>query len=190
MNRLPFVLLASLLLAALCGCEEDELAKAAREAAKQSAEQQRQLAQMQADVARGASQLVESDSKARTELAALQRDLQQDQAEIGRQRDQLETDRRQIAEQRHRDPLIAAAITSIGLILACLLPLLLCWALLRRPPLDGEAEEALAEFLVQDLISDHPVLLPAHSPHALLDQPPRDPDDPLGSSEEQQPVSD
>ena len=145
---------------------------------------------MQADVARGASQLVESDSKARTELAALQRDLQQDQAEIGRQRDQLETDRRQIAEQRHRDPLIAAAITSIGLILACLLPLLLCWALLRRPPLDGEAEAALAEFLVQDLISDHPVLLPAHSPHALLDQPPRDADGPQGSSEEQQPVSD
>ncbi len=63
MNRLPFVLLASLFFAALCGCEEDELAKAAREAAKQSAEQQRQLAQMQADVARGASQLVESDSK-------------------------------------------------------------------------------------------------------------------------------
>ena len=110
---------------------------------------------MQADV-RGASQLVESDSQARTQLAALQRDLQQDQAEIGRQRDQLETDRRQIAEQHHRDPLIAAAITSIGLILACLLPLLLCLALLRRPPLDGEAEAALAEFLVQDLISDHP----------------------------------
>ena len=51
MNRLPLVILACLLLAALCGCEEDELAKAAREAAKQSAEQQRQLAQMQADVA-------------------------------------------------------------------------------------------------------------------------------------------
>ncbi len=116
MNRLPFVLLASLFFAALCGCEEDELAKAAREAAKQSAEQQRQLAQMQADVARGASQLVESDSKARTELAALQRDLQQDQAAIGRQRDQLETDRRQIAEQRHRDPL--AAIWNVGLLLA------------------------------------------------------------------------
>lgn len=176
MNRLVPLILAAVLLCALCGCEEDELTKAAREAARQSAEQQRQLAQMQAEVARGASQLVESDAKARAELAALQRDLQQDQAAIGRQRDELETDCRQIAEQRHRDPLIAAAITSIGLILACLLPLLLCWALLRRPPLDGEAEAALAE----DLISDHPVLLPAHSPHALLDQPPRDPDGPLG----------
>ena len=190
MNRPVPLILAAALLCALCGCEEDELTKAAREAAKQSAEQQRQLAQMQAEVARGASQLVESDAKARAELAALQRDLQQDQTALGRQRDQLETDRREIAEQRHRDPLIAAAITSIGLILACLLPLLLCWALLRRPPLDGEAEAALAEFLVQDLISDHPVLLPAHSPHALLDQPPGDPDGPLGSSEEQQPVSD
>ena len=190
MNRPLPVVLAAVLLCALCGCEEDELAKAAREAAKQSADQQRQLAQMQAEVTRGASQLVESDAKARAELAALQRDLQQDQAEIGRQRDQLETDRRQIAEQRHRDPLIAAAITSIGLILACLLPLLLCWALLRRPPLDGEAEAALAEFLVQDLISDHPVLLPAHAPHALLEQPSPNADDSQDSPEERQPVPD
>jgi hypothetical protein len=188
MNRPVFVILAAVLLYALCGCEEDELAKAAREAAKQSADQQRQLAQMQAEVARGAGQLVEADAKARAELAALQRDLQQDQADIGRQRDQLETDRRQIAEQRHRDPLIAAAITSIGLILACLLPLLLCWALLRRPPLDGEAEAALAEFLVQDLISDHPVLLPAHAPPALLEQPSPNADDSQDSPEERQPV--
>jgi hypothetical protein len=180
------MILPAVLLCALCGCEEDELAKVAREAA----EQQRQLAQMQAEVARGARQLVESDAKARGELAALQRNLQQDQAEIGRQRDQLEADRRQIAEQRHRDPLIAAAITSIGLILACLLPLLLCWALLRRPPVDGEAEAALAEFLVQDLTSDHPVLLPAQSPHALLEQPLGGPDGSQDSSEERQPLSD
>ena len=190
MNRLPLVILAAPLLAVLCGCEEDELAKAAREAAKQSAEQQRQLAQMQADEARGANQLVEADAKARAELATLQRDLQQDQAALGRQRDELETDRRQIAEQRHRDPLIAAAITSIGLILAGVLPLLLCWALLRHPPLDGEAEAALADFLVQDLVSDHPVLLPAHSPHALLERPPCDADAPQNSPEERQPVSD
>ena len=188
MNRPLPAILAAVLLCALCGCAEDELSKAAREAAKQSAEQQRQLAQMQAEVARGAGQLVEADAKARAELAALQRDLQQDQAEVGRQRDQLETDRRQIAEQRHRDPLIAAAITSIGLILACLLPLLLCWALLRRPPLDGEAEAALAEFLVQDLMSDHPVLLPAHAPHALLEQPSLDADGSQDSAEERQPV--
>ena len=190
MNRRVPMILAAVLLCVLCGCEEDELTKAAHEAAKQSAEQQRQLAQMQAEVARGAGQLVEADAKARAELAALQRDLQQDQAEIGRQRDQLETDRRQIAEQRHRDPLIAAAITSIGLILACLLPLLLCWALLRRPPLDGEAEAALAEFLVQDLISDHPVLLPAHSPHALLEQPSPDAGGSQDGPEERRPVPD
>jgi len=97
MNRPLPVVLAALLLGTLCGCEEDELAKAARESAKHSAEQQRQLAQMQAEVARGASQLVESDAKG-AELAALQRDLQQDQTALGRQRDQLKTDRRQIAE--------------------------------------------------------------------------------------------
>jgi len=52
------------------------------------------------------------------------------------------------------------------------------------------AEAALAEFLVQDLMSDHPVLLPAHAPHALLEQPSPDADGPQDRPEERQPVSD
>ena len=156
MSRFPFRVLSSLLLLALAGCEEDELAKAAREAAKQSAEQQRQLVQLQAEVARSASELVEADSKARTELAALQRDLQQDQAEVGRQRDQLEDDRRDMADQRHRDPLIAAAITNIGLILACLLPLLLCVFILRTVRDPATSEDALTELLVEEIVAEQP----------------------------------
>ena len=161
MSRFPFFVLISLMLATLVGCEEDELAKATREAAKQSAEQQRQLVQLQAEVARSASELVEADAKARSELTALQRDLQQGQAEVGQQRDQLENDRRDMARQRHRDPLIAAALTSIGLILACLLPLLLCVFILRtvRDPLTSE--DALTELLVEEIVAKEPLLLPS-----------------------------
>ncbi len=161
MSRFTFRVLSSLLLLGLVGCEEDELAKAAREAAKQSAEQQRQLVQLQAEVARSASELVEADSKARTELAALQRDLQQDQAEVGRQRDQLEDDRRDVADQRHRDPLVAAAITNIGLILACLLPLLLCVFILRTVRDPATSEDALTELLVEEIVAEQPLLLPS-----------------------------
>jgi hypothetical protein len=64
MKRFLALILASLPLATLCGCGDDELIRAAR----QAAEQQRQLVQMQAEVARGASQLVEADAKARAEL--------------------------------------------------------------------------------------------------------------------------
>ncbi len=161
MTRSLLYVLTSLMLFTLVGCEEDELAKAVREAAEQSAEQQRKLVQLQSEVAKSASELVEADSKARTELAALQRDLQQDQAEVGRQRDQLEDDRRDIAAQRHRDPLIAAAITNIGLILACLLPLVLCVVILRSLRSPVTDEEALTEFLVQEIVADQPLLLSA-----------------------------
>ncbi len=160
MSRFLFYTFSSLMLLALVGCEEEELAEAAREAAKQSAEQQRQLVQLQAEVARGANELVEADAKARTELTALQRDLQQDQAEVGRQRDQLENDRRDMASQRHRDPLMAAAITNIGLILACLLPLLLCVFILRTVRDPPTSEDALTELLVDEIVAEKPLLLP------------------------------
>jgi hypothetical protein len=159
MNRPLLFVLTSLMLLTLVGCEEDELAKAVREAAEQSAEQQRRLVQLQSEVAKSASELVEADSKARTELAALQRDLQQDQAEVGRQRDRLEDDRRDIAVLRHRDPLIAAAITNIGLILACLLPLVLCIVILRSLRNPVADEEALTEFLVHEIVAEQPLLL-------------------------------
>jgi hypothetical protein len=85
--------------------------------------------------------------------------LQQNQADVGRQRDQLENDRRDIAAQRHRDPLIAAAITNFGLILACLLPLVLCVVILRALRNPVTAEEALIEFLVQEVVAEQPLLL-------------------------------
>ena len=74
-------------------------------------------------------------------------------------RDQLEDDRRDIAAQRHRDPLIAAAITNIGLILACLLPLVLCVVILRSLRNPVADEEALTEFLVHEIVADQPLLL-------------------------------
>ena len=66
------------------------------------------MAQLQAQVAEGSKRLVEADAKARAELTALQHDLQQSQADLGRQRDQLEAERRGLAEQRGRDELLFA----------------------------------------------------------------------------------
>ena len=81
------------LLVTIVGCqgESDLVAEVAREAAQRQAEQSKQMAQLQNQVAEGSRRLVEAEGQARSEMAALQRDLQQSQAEIGRQRDQLET---------------------------------------------------------------------------------------------------
>jgi hypothetical protein len=114
-------------------------------------------------VAEGSKRLVEADAQARTELTALQRDLQQSQAEVGHQRDQLETDRRDIASQRARDPIVASAIMNVGLIVACLLPLLLCIYIVRSLRDHAETDTALAEILVQEMTGESTMLLPPPS---------------------------
>jgi hypothetical protein len=150
------------LLLMVTGCQQDDsrVARVAQEAAQRQAEQNKQMAQLQGQVAEGAKRLVEADAKARAEVAAMQRDVQQSQVEVGRQRDQLEAERRQFAQQRGRDPLIASAITATGLILACLLPLLLCIYLVRSLREPAETDVALAEILIEEMASPEMILLP------------------------------
>jgi hypothetical protein len=123
-------------------------------------------------------------------MTAIQRDLQQSQTEIGRQRDQLETERRQIAVERYWDAILGHAITAAAGLFACLLPLLLCWVLLRRPSDDGENDAVLAKFLMQELVDDHPTLLPGDSMRPLLGPPPHRTGGPQDSSEGLRPLAD
>jgi hypothetical protein len=155
----------------MAGCqnESERVAEVAREAAQRQAEQNRQMAQLQGQVAEGSRQLIEAEAKARADMAALQRDLQQSQSEVGRQRDQLEAERRQIASDRYWDGIVGSAITAAATLLACILPLFLCWAVLCRPGQEQEADVALAEFLTEELVSDRPLLLPASQPRRLLE---------------------
>ena len=154
------LLIAPMLILTAIGCNEDEnkrLADMAEKNLDRQAEQNRQMSELQHEVAQGTRLLVEADAKAREEMLALHRDFQTERAEIGRQRDSLEDERRAIASQRHLAPIIAAAITNTGLLLACLLPLALCWYLLHRrvePADDG----AVAEILLEDLVAERPLL--------------------------------
>ena len=110
----------------ILGCDEkpdERINQANRELAARQAEQQKQFVQMQKELTEGSRKLVESDAKARAELVAVQQGLRSDQAELGRQRDALEIERKEIARTRYLDPIIAAAIEHVGIILACLLPL-------------------------------------------------------------------
>ena len=88
------------------------MAVVAREAAQRQADQNKQMAQLQGQVAEGSRQLVEAEPKARADMTALQRDLQQSQAEVGHQRDQLEAERRQIAAERYWDGIIGNSVTA------------------------------------------------------------------------------
>jgi hypothetical protein len=153
----------------MSGCENDEerLVEMAREQAARQAEQSRQMAQLQQELSEGSRRLVEADALARQGLVGLQRDLRTDQAEVGRQRDALEEERRQITAQRHWESLLGPAITGTATLLACLLPLVLCLAVLRSLRSPDESEQALSELLIHEMTTDRPLLLPPPSLVAL-----------------------
>ena len=161
-----------ILLVAGCGPPPDQrdvrLAEFARESVDQQARQNEALARQSEavisesrEVTVAARELVEKDAEARREMVAAQRELQQEvlrqQAKVDSQRDQLEAERRQLAQQRGRDPIIAAAIQSFAGLLACLLPLLLCAVLLYRMSGSDDEREALGELLVHELTSQRPL---------------------------------
>ena len=87
---------AILVIGPVIGCQSDDarIAEMAQRQADREAEHTRQMAQLQQQVAEGSRHLVEADAETRKELTELQRDLRNDQATVGQQRDTLEADRR------------------------------------------------------------------------------------------------
>ena len=153
---------AAMMILAATGCENEDtrLARLAEQYGERQAEQSKQIIELHREVAEGSRQLVEADAKARQEIVGMHRDFQTERSEIGRQRDELEDDRRYFAAQRRSDPIIAAAIANVGLILACVLPLVLCWYLLHRRVEPADDQEVI-EVLLEDLMIDQPRLLSA-----------------------------
>jgi hypothetical protein len=150
------------------GCDESRrLAEQAARNTEMQASQNHEMARVNREVAEGSRRLVAADAEARRQVLAIQKDLQTERQQIAVGRDALEAERQQMAAQRHRDPVVAAAITNTGIILACLLPLALCGYLLHS--LCGRSsEEAIGDVLLMDLVSESPLLLP---PAQRQDQP-------------------
>ena len=111
------------------------------------------------------AELVQHDAESRKELLATHQELtsqlNRQQAVIDAGRDRMEQDRRDIAQQRHRDPIIAATLQNVGLLMACLLPLLLAGLVVWQMKHQEPDHAAVAELLVCELTSDNPLFLPA-----------------------------
>ncbi|MFH1921539.1 MAG: hypothetical protein ABIP48_16870 [Planctomycetota bacterium] len=150
MNRAFLIVAAAIFLLMAASCEENDerLAQFAEESVRQQAGQNREMVELNREVA-----------QAHQDLIGLQQNLEEQQVGVNDQRDELESERREIAEQRHRDPLIAAAINNVGLVLACLIPLALAGYLLYCL-WDRSDDEAVGELLIQELTTDRPLLLP------------------------------
>jgi len=166
---------ALLILLTVTGCSRDmrdqRLADFAERSMQEQSRQNEHIArQSQAVVdesqklAEAAQQLVESDADARAEMIAAQErltgHLDQQRAAVNAAYDELEQERKQIAERRHRDPILAAAIQNTALIVACLLPLIVCIFVIRQMTRIEPDDGAVAELLVSELTADQPTLLP------------------------------
>ena len=153
----------TLILLTSIGCNSNEnsrVAELATQQLKRQADQNRRMSELQQEVASGSRELVEADANARQEMVTLQREMQTERNEIGHQRDQLEAERREIADRRNRDPIIAAAITRVAFVVVSLLPLLICWLLLQQKVEPADKYE-ITELLLEDLDSAEPRLMPS-----------------------------
>ncbi len=163
-----------LLILSVAGCSDSPDERLAEFAQQSMAEQRKQndriADQSQAVVAEShqlaetAKELVKSDAEARRELIAAQTamtsQLNEQQSVIYSGHNQLEQDRRDIASQRHRDPIIATVIQNFGLTVACVLPLVVAVFVIRQMQSQEPDHAAVAEMLVFELTSDEPRLLP------------------------------
>ncbi len=138
---LPFTM--TIVILSIMGCKEDKddrLVEMSQRHELRQAEQTQQANQLH------------------REVTAMQREVQAERTAIGQQRDLLEADRRSIASERRYDSLTAAAVVNIGLWLACLLPLVVAWLVLRQPQSSAD-DQAIVEVMLEDLVADKPRLL-------------------------------
>lgn len=162
---MPWIVIALLLTLTGCVNESDErLSNMAEQSLATQARQNEQMAQQCQAVVEASRNLVAADAQARQEMieaqAKLQTSLQADRALLDEQRDALEQERQAVALARHRDPILAASIGTIGLLIACVMPLLLAGYILycaNRPSID---HEILNELLITDLVAEQPRMLP------------------------------
>lgn len=156
MHRPKKILFATLTLATLgCqGADEEQL----RHWQQAQVDQLNRQAQENSAAAQA---LVAADARAREEIIALERDLQAERSENSRQRDLLEDERKTLAQQRQRAPLIAAALQSAGIVLLCALPLVICWLLLRNLAGDAAGNE-LEDLLILNLAQQSDLIPPSH----------------------------
>lgn len=168
------ILLSVMLAIMIVGCSHPDhrLVEQSRLASEQQAQQNfqqsqqnQQMATLQQEVAAGSRRLVELEGQARQEFLSMSHELQQQSQQVASERDELEAERKVLAQERRTSPIVAAAITSAGLIFACSLLLLLCALLLR--PSSAPDVEALVDVLVDELASPLPQL-PASAPTARI----------------------
>jgi len=162
--------LTALTIASLCGCDNDaELARMAETAADRQAEQNKEMVQLNREVAEGTKRLVEAGASSREDFFAIQCELQNERARIGHQRDRLEDERRAIADQRLRESLVAPVLDNLGPLLVVVAVLFFCGLLVSGLSSDNGEGDAVAEILIREMVAERPNILPPQASRHSVD---------------------
>lgn len=156
-RRLLNDLATTLVALTLVGCD-DRATRIATQAADRQAQQNREMAQLNREVAAGASNLVTEEAKARQQVLEVHRELQQERSGLAAGWNKLEVERQQIARSRRTESALAAIVSGGGAMLAALLALALAWLVLYRGGGDGQAPTpTVCAEVVDALLSDRAV---------------------------------
>jgi len=138
-----------LVIAVGCDTPDERLVHQLADTSREVVQQNQEIAKTQHEIAEGSKLLVNAVAESRHEHNELQRNIQT-------QRDNLESERKAIADERRFESLLAPVIETAGVLLVAALPLVLCWYLLHG--LRGPDEE-VSEVLISQLVSQTPELL-------------------------------
>lgn len=147
----------------MTGCNDDEnarVANVAMEAARQQADQNKEMAKVNQTVATATERLVAADAEARKEIVTVHRDIQAERQGFNAQRDQLEAERKSIARQRHTESWVGPVILSSGTIVVAALAIGFCLLLVFGLRNSDAADTELNELLVRELASEGSGILP------------------------------
>lgn len=163
--RIPVVWIiqmAALLLT--CGCKppDQRLTELAKTSLDQQSRQSQAVAENSRQIAEATRELVQADATAREQFIQSSRELQTEIAQghkrIDQARAELEAERKSIAAQRQRDPIVAEAIGGVGLLISALAPLIVVVVLLYLVHRAGPDEVAVSSLLIAEITSDQPRL--------------------------------
>ena len=137
------VVLAVLMMASGCSDENARVAQVSVEAAQRQAEQVQEMSRLNREVAAGTKRLIEGQAEADQHWQTMQQGIHD-------QFNQLETERRQQADTRQRESLLAPVLLTLGVLLVCSLALLVCWRLLTGLGPENE-EPAMTQLLLDEI---------------------------------------
>jgi hypothetical protein len=134
--------------------------------------QDRRLAQQTQEA--DARQVAQNQALARlvAEQQNMQNQIGSERGRLDQQRTALDDERHEMAAAKVRDPIVADALIGAATLIACGLPLVLAYFVLRGAHSSASDDAALGELLVQELVADEPLLLPRPLTPAIEQQPP------------------